>query len=245
MIGAGLSNFSGKGLNMPETMYSADTLIMARHNMVEHQIRCCKILDPDLLDMLGSMPREDFVPENVRSLAYMEGHVPLPCKQEMLSPLQEAAIMQQLALEGHEKVLEIGTGTAYLTNLLALRTHSVTSCEIHEELASIAKTNLENHGIDNANVVHINAMDEDAMKNNSDIADSYDVIVIGGALKEIPIHIRSRLSDSSQLIAFIGKNPVLHLTHELHKRGACTTTVLFETLLQDLEGIPEKRELVF
>jgi len=96
---------------MTEIASNQGALNIARRNMVEYQIRCCKVLEPELLDMLDSMPREDYVPADVRSLAYMEGHVPIACNQEMFSPLQEASIMQKLNLQGHERVLEIGTGT--------------------------------------------------------------------------------------------------------------------------------------
>jgi len=224
---------------------SNDTFMIARRNMIEYQIRCCKVLDPDLLDMLASMPREDYVPEHVRSLAYMEGRVPLPCGQEMHSPLKEATIMQQLSFTGQDRVLEIGTGSGYLTNLLALRSGHVTSCDIHAELTRQAEKNLSDHGIDNVTLLNINAMDESAMQQCDSIQGPYDIIVIGTALEKIPAHLRSLLSESGQLISFTGKNPVLHLIHEAHANGACTSTTLFETLLQDAEGLPVKRELIF
>ena len=234
-----------KGENMIEMTDNQSTLDIARRNMIDYQIRCCKVLDPKLLDMLDTMPREDYVPQEVRSLAYMEGHVPIACNQEMLSPLQEANIMQQLNLQGHERVLEIGTGTGYLTTLLAMRSAEVTSCEIYAELSDIARKNLADHGVDNATVVHINAMDADAVKNHAAIADSYDVIVIGAALKEVPEHLMDLLAEKSQMMMFIGQNPVVTLTH-LQKNGAsCVETGVFETLLQNMEGLPKKREFIF
>jgi len=92
----------------------------ARHNMVENQIRCCKILDPVLLDAFETMPREAFLPDDVKSLAYMEGRIPLPCGQEMLSPLQEGHIMQALDMQDNERVLCAGNrcrhGFSYCIN---------------------------------------------------------------------------------------------------------------------------------
>lgn len=216
---------------------------VARRNMVEYQIRCCKVLEPELLDMIESLPREDYLPGNVRSLAYMEGHVPLPCGQEMLSPLQEASIMQSLKLNGDERVLEIGTGTGFLTTMLAMRAGEVVSCEIHEELAILARQNLESHGVSNATVAHVNAMDADAFA--AAVKDTFDVIVISAAISEIPEHIRSLLKPNGQIVAFIGSNPVVSLVHFDYQGAACTRTALFETLLQDMEGLPEKREFVF
>jgi len=217
----------------------------ARHNMVEYQIRCCKVLDPELLDMLETMPREDFVPEEVRSLAYMEGHVPLPCGQEMLSPLQEANILQYLQLDGDERVLEIGTGTGYLTMLLAMRAGEVVSCEIHKELADMATRNLEAHGVTNARVLHVNAMQADELLALPEMKKPFDCIVLGAAIREIPTHIRNLLTDDGQIIAFIGQNPVLSLVHMKRIGKTWQETAIFETLLQDMEGLPAKREFVF
>ncbi len=217
----------------------------ARRNMVDHQIRCCKVLDANILDLIESMPRENFVPEHVKSLAYMEGHVPLACNQEMLSPLQEASILQALMLDGSERVLEIGTGTGFLTAMLATQADSVTSCELHEQLASSAKTNIDNHGINNVQIIQINAMDADAVAASEALQGEFDAIVIGAALKQVPAHLESLLKDGGQMMAFIGANPALSLVHRVKIGSTWRDIALFETLLQDMEGIPEKREFVF
>jgi|GEM_PF-685144 len=230
---------------MTATASDQGALNIARRNMVEYQIRCCKVLEPELLDVLDSMPREDYVPQNVRSLAYMEGHVPIACNQEMFSPLQEASIMQQLNLQGYERVLEIGTGTGYLTTLLAMHSAEVTSCELHEELSEIAHKNLADHGIENATVISINAMNADEVNNHADITKGYDIIVIGASLMSIPEHLTALLAENAQMIAFIGKNPVVTLTHMQKTTTATIDTAMFETLLQDMEAIPQKREFIF
>ena len=217
----------------------------ARRNMVNNQIRCCKVLDANILDLIESMPREAFVPEHVRSLAYMEGHVPLPCNQEMLSPLQEASMLQSLMLNGDERILEIGTGTGFLTTMLAMQADSVVSCEIHETLAKQAQENITNHGISNATVIHINAMDPDAVAACSDMQQPFDVIVLGAAIMEVPVHIEALLKDGGQMMAFIGANPAVSLVHRQKIGQTWQQTGLFETLLQDMEGIPETREFVF
>ncbi len=230
---------------MTEMTSTHPTLENARRNMIEYQIRCCKVLEPSLLDMLDTMPREDYVPQDVRSLAYMEGRVPICCGQEMLSPLQEAKILQTLNLQGHERVLEIGTGTGYLTTLLAMGAAEVTSCELHDELIQLAQSNLDKHGVDNVTLVSINAMDAEAMQNHADITGNYDVIVLNAALKSMPEHISALLASQGQIIAFIGQNPVVTLTHYAYQDGTVTETGVFETLLQDMEGLPEKREFIF
>jgi len=215
-------------------------LDIARQNMVEYQIRCCKVLEPALIDMLVKMPREQYLPEHVRSLAYMEGSVPLPCKQEMLTPLQEAQILQALALKGTERVLEIGTGTGYLTALLALHADEVNSCEVHAELADMARKNLADNGIDNANVFTVNAMDAEALQ-AANIGNNFDVIVLGAALDKIPTHIKDLLAEDGQLIAFVG-NDIVTLQHQQanhHPIGIC------ETRLLPMEGIRKERAFVF
>ncbi|MDQ6997926.1 MAG: rRNA adenine N-6-methyltransferase family protein [Mariprofundus sp.] len=213
--------------------------------MVEYQIRCCKVLDTDVLDLIESMPRENFVPEHVKSVAYMEGHVPLPCNQEMLSPLQEATILQTLNLQGHERVLEIGTGTGFLTTMLAMQAGEVVSCEIHSTLAQQGKENIDNHGANNAKVIEINAMDADAIEAHADLQAPFDVIVLTAAIPKIPAHIEALLKDRGQIMAFLGSNPVLSLIHRRKVGSAWQQTGLFETLLQDMEGTALVREFLF
>jgi len=217
----------------------------ARHNMVEYQIRCCKVLDTTVLDLIESMPRENFIPEHVKSLAYMEGHVPIACNQEMLSPLQEANILQKLDLQGDERVLEIGTGTGFLTTMLAMQAGEVISCEIHADLAQQGQENIDHHGASNAKVIQVNAMDAEAIAAQADLHTPFDAIVLTAAVKEIPAHLEALLKDGGQIMAFIGSNPVLSLIHRRKAGSAWQQTGLFETLLQDMEGAPKKREFIF
>lgn len=221
----------------------AATLHSARRNMVEYQIRCCKILEPELIDVLVSSPREKFVPDHVASLAYMEGSVPLPCNQEMLTPLQEAQILQAIGLTGTERVLEVGTGTGYLTYLLALHADEVVSCEIHEELVRLAEQNLQENGTDNVKVTHVNAMDETALK-AANIGKDFDVIVLGAALRNIPSHIQSLLKDNAQLTAFVGED-IVTLEHHQFINGMGIKTGITETRLLPMEGMAKEREFVF
>lgn len=220
----------------------SSTLYIARRNMVESQLRCCKVLEPSIIELLMDSPRERYVPKHVRSLAYMEGSVPLPQKQEMLTPLQEAQIIQALSLKGTEKVLEVGAGSGYLTSLLALLADNVTSCEIHEELVALASQNLTDNGIDNAKVVHVNAMNEEELT-ASDIGKGFDVIVLGAAVKRIPAHIQNLLAEKGQIIAFIG-NGVVTLEHHIID-DAITSKGITETRLLPMEGMVKTREFVF
>jgi protein-L-isoaspartate(D-aspartate) O-methyltransferase len=218
---------------------------LARRNMVDYQIRCCKVLEPSILDLIETMPRENFVPENVRSLAYMEGHVPLPCNQEMLTPLQEASILQHLMLDGSERILEIGTGAGFLTAMLAMQAKEVISCEIHSTLAEQAIENLEGHGINNAKVIQVNAMDAEALAAQADLAESFDAIILAASVEKIPGHLESLLKDGGQIMAFVGQNPVVSLIHKRKIGHVWQESGIFETLLLDMEGLTKKREFVF
>jgi len=214
----------------------------ARHNMVENQIRCCKILDPVLLDTFETMPREAFLPDDVKSLAYMEGRVPLPCGQEMLSPLQEGHIMQALDMQGNERVLEIGAGTGFLTALMAMYAKEVVSFELHDPLTSLAKKNLDTHGITNVTMTGANGMEPGTLKDTG----KFDAIVLGAALESIPEHFAERLKQGGRLVAFTGVNPVVKLVSmKRTPSGGWQSTELIETLLQSMEGLPEKREFIF
>jgi len=224
---------------------TAATFERARQNMVENQIRCGKVLDPDTLDLIESMPRENFVPEEIQSIAYMEGRLPLPCNQEMMSPLQEAHILQALQLKGDERVLEIGTGTGFLTAMLAMQAREVVSCEIHDELADMAEKNLADHGIGNATVIRINAMDANAVSAEKTLGGGFDAMVLGVALKEIPEHLLKLLNAQAQIVAFLGENPVVTIVHIIREGMTQKTIKLVETLLQNAEGMPKKREFIF
>jgi len=213
----------------------------ARRNMIEYQIRCCKVLDPIVLNTLSVLPREDFLPEHVRSLAYMEGRVPLPCGQEMMSPLQEAHVMQSLELKLTDRILEIGAATGYLTALIAMHAREVISYEIHKELAELAATNLKNHGIDNARVIPANAMDPHAL----DDVGMFDTIVIGATLEHIPEYIREHVNEGGHIIAFLGRNPVVTMIRLTRTGNTWLRLGVLETLLQNMEGLPETREFVF
>ncbi len=229
---------------MIESDYTSD-FSAARKNMVEHQIRCCKILDGELLDMLERMPREAFLPENMRMMAFMEGHAPLACGQEMLTPLQEATILQQLQLRGDERVLLVGAGSGFLAMLLAMKAKHVTACDIHAQLVEIARNNLSAQGIGNVDVIQLNAMDAAAVEQS--LGDgTFDVLVVAAAIDELPPHLAKRVStNGGQCITFIGHNPLVTLQHELLQGEACVRTPLMETTLSDIEGLPQKRTLDF
>ena len=128
-------------LHIPIPVYSMDTET-ARFNMIEQQIRPWDVLDPGVLSLLAVVKREDFVPPAYRSVAFMDMEIPLPEGQCMLAPRVEARLLQELQLQRHEKVLEVGAGSGFMAALLAHRAQHVTTLEIDPELEVIARREL-------------------------------------------------------------------------------------------------------
>ena len=124
----------------------------ARFNMVEQQIRPWNVLDTSVLELLSVVKREAFVPAAFQALAFADIEIPLGHGQCMLAPRLEARMLQDLAIQPQETVLEIGAGSGYMAALMAQRAHRVVSLELVPELASMARTNLRNAGIQNAEV---------------------------------------------------------------------------------------------
>src|SRR3990170_2196080 len=152
----------------------------ARHNMVEQQIRPWEVLDQDVLDLLYAVPREEFVPPAHRNLAFSDMEIPLGEGERMWAPKIEARALQALALKRTDRVLEIGTGSGYLTALLAHRGAQVYSVEIRPALAAFGRANLERHGSDNV-TLEIG----DAARGWPAQA-PYDVIVLTGSTPPLP-----------------------------------------------------------
>lgn len=213
-------------------------LEQARHNMIEQQIRPWNVLDQQVLETLSIIKREQFVPEALRNLAFVDTALPLPQGQYMLSPKVEAHILQALKPQKHEQVLEIGTGSGYLSALLAYYAQSVTSIEIFPELVELARHNLSQSYIDNVNLVTGNGA--------CGWAGSYDVICISGSLLSLPKIFLNQLNIGGRLFAFIGKAPVI--TAQLTKRTTVdryTHTTLFETYVEPLINVPYSSHFVF
>ena len=111
----------------------------ARYNMIEQQVRPWSVLDPNVLRTLGAIPRERFVPPDYRCLAYSDTRIPLGHGQTMMPPVVEGRLLQALELAGDENVLEIGTGSGYVTACLAGMAHSVESVDIYDDFTASAR----------------------------------------------------------------------------------------------------------
>ena len=118
----------------------------ARFNMIEQQIRPWEVLDPQVLDLLFVVKREDFAPAAYRNLAFADMEIPIGSGQVMLAPRIEARLLQELGIQNTDKVLEIGAGSGYMAALLAARAEYVISIESRPELADFARQNLARLG---------------------------------------------------------------------------------------------------
>ena len=201
----------------------------ARANMVEQQIRPWEVLDQAVLDLLYAVPREDFVPAAYRSLAFVDMEIPIGEGEKMMAPKIEARLLQALAPRKHERVLEVGTGSGYLTALLAHRAAHVHSVEIRPALAAFGRGNLERHGADN-----VTLETGDAARGWPTRA-PYDAIVLTGSTPVLPRTLLDQLAPGGRLFAVVGEAPVMVARLvTCSAPGAFRSAELFDTLLAPL-----------
>ena len=201
----------------------------ARANMVEQQIRPWEVLDQAVLDLLYAVPREDFVPAAFRALAFADMEIPIGEGEKMMAPKIEARIVKDLAPRKHERVLEVGTGSGYLTALLAHRSAHVHSVEIRPALAASGRENLARHGADNVTLEV-----GDAARGWPTRA-PYDAIVLTGSTPVLPRVLLDQLSPGGRLFAVVGEAPVMVARLvTCTAPGAFRTVELFDTLLAPL-----------
>ena len=204
-------------------------LDQARANMVEQQIRTWEVLDQDVLDLLYLVPREDFVPPQYRALAFSDLEVPIGEGERMWQPKIEARVLQELAPKKSDRVLEVGTGSGYLTALLAHRAARVHSVEINPVLAAFGRKNLERQGAENVSLEI-----GDAARGWPAHA-PYDVIVLTGSTPLLPRAFLDQLAPGGRLFAVVGEAPAM--AARLVTRtgpGAFATVDLFETVIAPL-----------
>ncbi len=213
---------------------------LARHNMIEQQIRPWEVLDQHVLDLLWRVKREDFVPPVYRALAFADMEIPLGHGEAMWYPKVEARVLQALALRRTDRVLEVGTGSGYLTALMAAQAMQVVSVEIHPDLKESAEAKLKAHGFANVTV----KLGDAARDWGED--GRFDVIVLTGSTPVLPEAFFKRLNPGGRLFAVVGESPVMQaqLITCLDEQ-ARRTDVLFETELKPLVNALEPERFEF
>lgn len=201
----------------------------ARFNMIEQQIRTWEVLDPTVLELLFEVKRERFVPPEHARLAFADLEVPLGHGEAMMQPKVEARVVQELAIQPHERVYEVGTGSGYLTALMARRARHVTSAEIHGELRARAAASLKAAAIANVTLLE----GDSALGPLTESA--FDVIVLTGSTPILPQAFLDRLSPGGRLFAVVGDSPVMKAVLVRHPvAGSFQHLELFETLVKPL-----------
>lgn len=215
-------------------------LEQARSNMVEQQIRTWEVLDEDVLDLLYTVPREEFVPAACRNLAFCDMEIPIGEGENMWPPKFEARVLQALAPRRLERALEVGTGSGYLTALLAHRAAHVYSVEIRPRLAEFGRANLARHGFDNLTL---------------EVGDGahgyarwapYDIVVLTGSTPVLPRGVLEALAPGGRLFAVVGDAPVMSA-----KLVTCTApgvyraVDMFETVIAPLVNCEQPARFTF
>lgn len=203
----------------------------ARFNMIEQQVRTWEVLDSAVLQVLQDVPREDFVPTRYRKLAFADLRIPLGHGQIMMRPVEEGRMLQSLRLEKPHRVLEIGTGSGFVTACLAQLTGEVVSLEILSALADAAGERLERMGVDNARVINADALVDFTSEG------TFDAVVVTGSVAEVPARFADWVKSGGRLFVVRGHSPVMEAVCLTHLGGGrWHPDSLFETDLPRLIG---------
>jgi len=213
--------------------------VNVREQMIEQQVRAWDVLDAHVLTVMREVPRELFVPAEHGYLAYADVEVPLPCGQRMLRPSVAGRLLQALLPEATEPVLEIGTGTGFLTACLRAMATRVRSLEVFAELADAARRNLAALGMRDVEVV-----DADAWSFESGAR--YGAIAVTGSLPLYDARFERMLSVGGRLFVVVGEAPVMEA--RLVRRTAeeaWATESLFETVIDPLANAARPPRFTF
>jgi protein-L-isoaspartate(D-aspartate) O-methyltransferase len=210
-------------------MSSSRMIEQARHNMVEQQIRPWEVLDPRVLECFSFVPREKFVPAQHAALAFSDVELPLAHGEMMMKPVLEGRMLQALQLKAEDEVLEIGTGSGFITACLAHLSRSVHSIDIHADFVVSAKEKLHALGFNN-----VSAETADALNYQSNR--QYDAICVTAAVEKIPDHFLQWLKPAGRLFIVRGYSPAMEALCVTRIGDSFSEESLFETDIAYLRG---------
>jgi protein-L-isoaspartate(D-aspartate) O-methyltransferase len=211
----------------------------ARFNMIEQQIRPWDVLDKGVLGLLAVVRREDFVPPAYRALAFVDTDVPLGEGEQMLPPRVEARLLQDLQVQRHERVLEIGAGSGFMAALLGHRAQSVISLEVKPALAKMATENLRRSGAANVTVLQADGVHGHAAEA------PFDAILLSGSVSKVPADLLDQLKPGGRLVAIEGDEPVMQAVRYARGGAGIVRTALFDVNAMRLAGFPEPSRFHF
>jgi protein-L-isoaspartate(D-aspartate) O-methyltransferase len=206
----------------------------AREQMVTQQVRAWDVLDERVLDTLRRLPRERFVPQDYRDAAFADSSIPLGHGEHMLPPKVIGRILQALDLGERDSVLEVGTGSGYLTAAMAMQCARVRSIDRHEDFVTAARGRLAALGLGATEFATADAFTAGALGSGS-----WDAVVLTGSLPTYDSRFEQRLAVGGRLFVVLGTSPVMQAT--IVRRvtpSECTRQVLFETVIDPLVGAP-------
>ena len=224
----------------------------ARFNMIEQQIRPWDVLDTTVLQLLSVVKREEFVPPALRGLAFADLDIPLSAPSDlamrlgqcMLAPRLEARLLQDAAVQPHETVLEIGTGSGYMAALLAHKARHVVSLEIDSALVQTARESLRKAGVQNVKVHHADGAN--LGKDLRPVGDLFDVIMLSGSVMVVPDALLALLKVGGRLCAIVGDEPVMRATIVTRSSTTALRSVQsWDTQAPRLQNFPEPSRFQF
>jgi protein-L-isoaspartate(D-aspartate) O-methyltransferase len=215
----------------------ASNLERARFNMIEQQVRPCEVIDQRVLHTIASVPREQFVPDGYTGLAFADIHLPIGNGQQMMKPLQEARLLQALNVQSGDRVLEIGSGSGFLSACLADLGGQVTSYEIDETLSREAGERLAALGVQNVDLRVGNGLEAEGQ---------FDAIAVTGSIPTYDPRLEKLLVPGGRLFVVIGEAPIMSATLvERTASGEIRRQELFETEVPALANAIEPEHFQF
>lgn len=216
----------------------------ARFNMIQQQIRPWEVLDPNVLNLLAVVKREEFAPTEHKELAFADLEIPLKrngaANQTMLAPKIEARMLQELGIKNTDKVLEIGTGSGYMAALLAAKAEFVYSVEIDSDLVATARNNLQRAGVANVSV------DLGDGAQGWPLYAPYDAIVVSASLPMVPENLLQQLRVGGRLVAIVGEAPAMQMQSITRTDENTFTTInVLETVAEPLTNAVQRKKFVF
>ncbi len=218
----------------------ANDIETARFNMVAQQIRPFDVIDPRVLSTLQTVPRERFVGDEYQGLAFADVAVPIGEGQSMMKPVQEAHLLQALNVQPGDNVLEIGTGSGFLTACLAALGGVVTSYEIRGALSEAAAARLRALDVQNVELVVGDGL------HASLAPDSFQVVAVTGSLPSYPAFLEELLAPGGRMFVVVGEAPAMHaMLTTRNAEGELWKESLFETVVPALDNAPHTDRFVF